>query len=198
MNTIESITKKILDDAKSAAQEKTLEAQKEAEAVLKDYANQADQIKSEAVKAAEKEAFALLERVASQSDLARRNLQLRYKRKTISRAFETALDGLCGLDAERQLDFLSSFAAKYQSGTAEVLLNEGDKANFGTSLVSRIQEKLKASGKDYSVSLSGKTGNFAGGMVLVEGSIETNCSYEILIKNIRDDLEGEVAKTLYE
>ena len=35
-------------------------------------------------------------------------------------------------------------------------------------------------------------------MILAEGSIETNLSYEILVKNIRDELEGEVAKVLTE
>lgn len=35
-------------------------------------------------------------------------------------------------------------------------------------------------------------------MILAEGNIETNLSYEILIKNMRDELEAEVAKVLTE
>ena len=35
-------------------------------------------------------------------------------------------------------------------------------------------------------------------MSLAEGNIETNLSYEILIKNMRDELEAEVAKVLTE
>ena len=35
-------------------------------------------------------------------------------------------------------------------------------------------------------------------MILAEGKIETNLSYEILVKNVRDELEGDVAKILTE
>ena len=35
-------------------------------------------------------------------------------------------------------------------------------------------------------------------MILAEGNIETNLSYEILIKNMRDELEAEVARVLTE
>ena len=35
-------------------------------------------------------------------------------------------------------------------------------------------------------------------MILAEGNIETNLSYEILIKNMRDELEAAVAKVLTE
>ena len=35
-------------------------------------------------------------------------------------------------------------------------------------------------------------------MILAEENIETNLSYEILIKNMRDELEAEVAKVLTE
>lgn len=198
MNSIESITKKIIDDANAAAQAKIQEAQAEADSILKDYNGQAAQVKEEAKKAAEKEAAALRERVESQSELAKRNLLLQYKRAAISKAFDLALEQICAQDADKQVELLSSAAAKYQTQNAEVILNEADRKAFGDKLISSIQKKLKDAGKDFQIALSSKSGNFAGGMILVEGSIETNCSYEILIKNMRDDLEGEVSKILSE
>lgn len=197
MNSIDSITKKITDDGATVANQKIQEAQAESAAILKDFEGQAAKIKNDAVKAAEKEANALLERVESQSDLARRNLLLQYKRVAISKAFEKALEQMCTMDTEKQIDILSSAAAKFQTADAQVILNNKDRQGFGDKLVERIAQKLKNNGKNFSIALSSKIGSFEGGMVLVEGSIETNCSYEILIKNIRDELENEVAKALY-
>ena len=71
-------------------------------------------------------------------------------------------------------------------------------AAFGQSLIDAISEKLKAQNKPYAVSLSQKPASIQGGMILAEGNIETNLSYEILIKNMRDELEAEVARVLTE
>ena len=68
----------------------------------------------------------------------------------------------------------------------------------GTVAYETISEKLKAQNKPYAVSLSQKPASIQGGMILAEGNIETNLSYEILIKNMRDELEAEVAKVLTE
>lgn len=198
MNSIDSITKRITQDANSAASEKIKEAKEEAQLILNEYKLQADKIKADSAASAKKEAEALLERVQSQSTLAKRNLLLQNKRSAIANAFEKALETICALDESKQLEFLSIAAAKYQSKDADLILNSNDRDKFGQKLIPMIQEKLASNGKTYKVKLSDTIGKFAGGLILVEGSIETNISYEVLIKNIRDEIENEVAKVLYE
>ena len=196
MNNIESIVKKIADDAKLSAEQKIAEAQQEAQQI--DYQAQADKIMQNAQAQAQKQASVIAERVESQSGLIRRNLMLQYKREAIEQAFQKSLEVLCAQDADKQVTLLSDAAVKYLSADAKVILNEKDKAAFGEKLVSEISRKLQAANKNYSVSLSADAGSMQGGMILAEGSIETNLSYEILVKNIRDELEGEVAKVLTE
>lgn len=198
MNNIESIVKKIADDAKLSAEQKIAEAQQEAQQIVSDYQAQADKIMQDAQAQAQKQASVIAERVESQSGLIRRNLMLQYKREAIEQAFQKSLEVLCAQDADKQVTLLSDAAVKYLSADAKVILNEKDKAAFGEKLVSEISRKLQAANKNYSVSLSADTGSMQGGMILAEGSIETNLSYEILVKNIRDELEGEVAKVLTE
>ena len=194
MNNIESIVKKIADDAKLSAEQKIAEAQQEAQQIVSDYQAQADKIMQDAQAQAQKQASVIAERVESQSGLIRRNLMLQYKREAIEQAFQKSLEVLCAQDADKQVTLLSDAAVKYLSADAKVILNEKDKAAFGEKLVSEISRKLQAANKNYSVSLSADAGSMQGGMILAEGSIETNLSYEILVKNIRDELEGEVAK----
>lgn len=198
MNNIESIVKKIADDAKLSAEQKIAEAQQEAQQIVSDYQAQADKIMQDAQTQAQKQASVIAERVESQSGLIRRNLMLQYKREAIEQAFQKSLEVLCAQDADKQVTLLSDAAVKYLSANAKVILNEKDKAAFGEKLVSEISRKLQAANKNYSVSLSADAGSMQGGMILAEGSIETNLSYEILVKNIRDELEGEVAKVLTE
>lgn len=198
MNNIESIVKKIADDAKLSAEQKIAEAQQEAQQIVSDYQAQADKIMQDAQAQAQKQAAVIAERVESQSGLIRRNLMLQYKREAIEQAFQKSLEVLCAQDADKQVTLLSDAAVKYLSADAKVILNEKDKAAFGEKLVSEISRKLQAANKNYSVSLSADAGSMQGGMILAEGSIETNLSYEILVKNIRDELEGEVAKVLTE
>lgn len=198
MNNIESIVKKIADDAKLSAEQKIAEAQQEAQQIVSDYQAQADKIMQDAQAQAQKQASVIAERVESQSGLIRRNLMLQYKREAIEQAFQKSLEVLCAQDADKQVTLLSDAAVKYLSADAKVILNEKDKAAFGEKLVSEISRKLQAANKNYSVSLSADAGSMQGGMILTEGSIETNLSYEILVKNIRDELEGEVAKVLTE
>lgn len=198
MNNIESIVKKIADDAKLSAEQKIAEAQQEAQQIVSDYQAQADKIMQDAQTQAQKQASVIAERVESQSRLIRRNLMLQYKREAIEQAFQKSLEVLCAQDADKQVTLLSDAAVKYLSADAKVILNEKDKAAFGEKLVSEISRKLQAANKNYSVSLSADAGSMQGGMILAEGSIETNLSYEILVKNIRDELEGEVAKVLTE
>ena len=198
MNNIESIVKKIADDAKLSAEQKSAEAQQEAQQIVSDYQAQADKIMQDAQAQAQKQASVIAERVESQSGLIRRNLMLQYKREAIEQAFQKSLEVLCAQDADKQVTLLSDAAVKYLSADAKVILNEKDKAAFGEKLVSEISRKLQAANKNYSVSLSADAGSMQGGMILAEGSIETNLSYEILVKNIRDELEGEVAKVLTE
>lgn len=198
MNNIESIVKKIADDAKLSAEQKITEAQQEAQQIVSDYQAQADKIMQDAQAQAQKQASVIAERVESQSGLIRRNLMLQYKREAIEQAFQKSLEVLCAQDADKQVTLLSDAAVKYLSADAKVILNEKDKAAFGEKLVSEISRKLQAANKNYSVSLSADAGSMQGGMILAEGSIETNLSYEILVKNIRDELEDEVAKVLTE
>ena len=181
MNNIESIIKRIADDAQAQAQQKIDEAQAEAKQILADYEQQAKTLSQQTQERAQKEAAVIAERVESQSGLIRRNMMLQYKRQAIEQAFQKALEVLCAQENDKQVELLSSAAAKYITSDAQVLLNEKDTAAVGQS-----------------VSLSQKPASIQGGMILAEGNIETNLSYEILIKNMRDELEAEVAKVLTE
>ena len=87
----------------------------------------------------------------------------------------------------------TSISTGHKTYSGTINMDETGSVSYET-----ISEKLKAQNKPYAVSLSPKPASIQGGMILAEGNIETNLSYEILIKNMRDELEAEVAKVLTE
>ena len=198
MNNIESIIKKIAQDAQAQADQKIAEAQSEAQQILRGYQEQADKLLRDAQEQAQKEAAAIAERVESQSGLMRRNMMLQYKREAIEQAFQKALEVLCAQPSDKQVQLLGSAASKAIAGDVQIILNQKDRDAFGKQLVDSIQKQLADAGKSYTVSLSSKTASIAGGMILDEGRVETNLSYEILVKNMRDELEAQVARVLTE
>ena len=121
---------------------------------------------------------------------------LQYKREAIEQAFQKALEVLCAQPSDKQVQLLSSAASKAIAGDVQIILNQKDGDAFGKQLVDSIQKQLADAGKSYTVSLSSKTAS--GGMILDEGRVETNLSYEILVKNMRDELEAQVARVLTE
>ena len=48
------------------------------------------------------------------------------------------------------------------------------------------------------LTLSQDTRNIQGGLILSDGEIEMNCTFETLVRLQREQLEREVARTLFE
>ena len=67
-------------------------------------------------------------------------------------------------------------------------------AAFNEKLVKAANARLK-NGR---LRLSDKTGDFAGGLILRRGSIEANCTVELLVELSQTELSAKVAKILFQ
>ena len=101
---------------------------------------------------------------------------------------------LVNLPKAEYVSFLAKLAAKAAvSGDEEIILNARDKAAVGADVVSAANA-LVANGK---LKLSDDTGSFAGGLILRRGSVEANCTVELLVELCRSDMSSELAKVLF-
>ena len=48
------------------------------------------------------------------------------------------------------------------------------------------------------LTLAGETGDFKGGLILRRGSIEANCTVELLVELCRGEMSAQLAKVLFE
>lgn len=124
---------------------------------------------------------------------------LALKQEMVSRSFELAREKLVNLPEDEYVRFLASLAAKAAvSGEEEIILNARDRAAVGAQTVNAANAALAEKGLPAKLSLSEKTGDFAGGLILRRGSIEVNCTAELLVELQRSEMSAQLAALLFE
>ncbi len=197
MNDLNAILDKIARDAKEYEQKSMEAARKNAEIIEADYRRQAEAESAEALAAAKAQAEALAQRAQSQAGIEERNRRLAARRSVIDAAFAKSLAMLRALPKEKLLDFYAAQAVRYITGSASLILCPQDRAEMGEELTEKITGLCRKAGKDFSVTLAEETGSFLGGFVLREGSVETNCTFEVLNMGAKEELEAQVAGILF-
>lgn len=197
MNDINAILQKIEEDAKLQAAGIIETARKNCEGIKADYAKQGVQQEKETLSSAAAQAEAIRLRAASQSGIEQRNLKLEARRAAIDAAFEKAMETLCGMSDEKKVALYSEMAIQSVSGDAAVIMNAAERASIGEAVVKMASKKLVNERKVYKLYIADDMGKFRGGIKLREGNIETNCTFEVLVSQAKEELEPEVAKILF-
>lgn len=191
MNGIQKIIDKILADARSYAERITTEAEKNAGDIIADAEAEAMKMKKNSRLNTEKEAENMIGRVRSSINLAERNRLLHEKSILIDRAFEMAKANIINLDQDAYCAFLSSLMSKAVDAPNEkytIMVNQRDRESI----------KRVISDSAFDITLSPSDADIEGGLILKRGDIETNCSLEILIAGLRETLESEIFRVLFD
>ena len=134
------------------------------------------------------------QRLASVAQLEARKMELAAKQEMLDRAFDQALEELCNLPEGEYVSLLANLAVKASSnGREAVILSKKDRTRYGKQVVTQANERLK----DGHLTLSEQTRNIKGGLILADGDVEVNCTFETLVRLQRGTLEREVAKVLF-
>ncbi len=194
MNGIENIIARIGHDAEQEAAAIESSAKAQAEAALADCRARAE-AEAEAVLAKGREQAALKEeRLVNAARLEGKKKTLAPNQTLVDEAFARALELLKDLTADHNTALLSRLAAQASAtGREQVILSPADREACGKQVVEQANALLKGGG----LTLSGETRGMAGGVILKDEKIETNCSFEALLHLRRDDLTADVAKVLF-
>lgn len=219
---LERITDKILSDAQAQADQILAQAQAECDKITSEYAARAERIRDTLSAEAEIKGKEVISRAKSTAATNKRNLVLRVQSELIDEVFSGTLEQLLALDNEQytrlltgllsaalmeQLDAEKSAAALasdeewIEPASYEVVLNQRDKERCGNALVEGVCKKLEAKVDPEKLGrlvLSDKTAAITGGVILRCGDVESNCSLTLLIAQLREKLEAEVAHALFD
>lgn len=193
MSNIKNITSKILKDAEAGKENILAAAEEEKSKVLSKKVSSANEIAKEILEKAEVEAKSKKERVISSAKLKVRNNKLAAKQEIINEVFEKSIDKLTTLSKEEFLSFLeNTISSMNLTGRQTLILNKEGLKVVDSAFIDNLNKKINAE-----ITLSETAGNFKGGFILENNGIEINSTYEALVSSLRDELEFEVAKVLF-
>ena len=196
MDGIEKITGRINEDVQREIDALTADANREAGEITARYQAQAQQESADIVERGRKAAAEREERLASVAQLEARKLELAAKQEMLQKAFDTALAYLLDLPEDKYVALLADLAVRAaRTGSEQVILSQKDRTRFGKQAVTAANEKLGDKGH---LTLSQETRPIQGGLILSDGDVEVNCTFETLVRLQRGELDREVAKVLFD
>ncbi|MDR1731181.1 MAG: V-type ATP synthase subunit E [Synergistaceae bacterium] len=137
-----------------------------------------------------KEEPEILKRRQIVAELDANKVDLGVKQRLIGESFEAALRQLSELPKDKYLSFVQKLLEQI-SGEGALFIGKNEKHIDAGWL-----EAYNGSHKT-GFSLASERLPITGGFVLKQGNIDTNCSWDMLVRDIRPDLEADVVKRLF-
>ena len=228
MNGIEKITQRMEDDAQREINEVLTAARARADELTRRSREQADKESAAIAARGESAAAEREKRLESMAEMESRKLVLSAKQEVLDEAFSMALEKLCTLPDEEYIELLAALAVKAaRTGREKVIFSQKDRNRVGKAVVTRANDalarrvapKLPGDLTDTRagaildkvvtgasailagtgmLTLAEETRPIKGGIVLSDGDVETNCTFETLVRLQRENISGEVAKVLFD
>lgn len=195
MSGIDRIIDKIISQANIQAENETNYVLSKIEKSEKEQKKRFDRSMEGEIAHAKKRASEEYKRVIADAMLECRKNLLNEKVQVINEVFDKTLIHLTKLPETSYINMLANMAKMVLvEGENEIILNTNDNKNIGAKLV----KTLKENNKEYNISLSNKTIKSSGGLIVKNGDIQTNLTFEAVLRVEREKLEGEVVKLLFE
>ena len=194
MKGTEKIIAHIQADADAQAAEILARADARCAEIRETYEQKAKEAYAETIRAGVKENQDRLDSMERLANMEGRKAILALKQDMVARSFERAVEKLVALPEAEYVALLSKLAVGASvSGDEEIVLNARDKKAVGEKLVKAANDQL-GGGR---LRLAGETGSFKGGLILRRGSIEANCTAELLVDLCREEMAAELAGVLF-
>ena len=194
MKGTEKIIAHIQADAAAQADAILAQAEQQCAEIREGYERKAKDAYAEKIRAGVKANQDRLESVERLARMEGRKSVLALKQDMVSKSFDLAVDKLVNLPEDQYVALLAKLAAQASvTGDEQVVLNARDREKVGPAVVAAANAKLS----DGKLTLSDETGAFQGGLLLRRGSIEANCTVELLVELCRGEMAAELAKVLF-
>lgn len=199
MNGIEKIIGRIESDTRSQIDALGARTDEQVKSITEGYERVAQQAYFTTCSNGKRAAETQLSRMASADSLAAKKALLAEKQQLLDQTFGRALDKLCALPEQQQLDLLVKLAVEGSTtGREELVFSAPDRARYGKKVVIAANEALEKAGKTACLTLSELSRDIRGGLYVKNGNIENNCSFEMILRLLREQLAAETAKLLFE
>lgn len=198
MANVNNLISKILEEAKIKEKEILANAQEEKNKIVDKRISEAKILEKEIIEKAKIEATTKKERIISSSQLKVRNDKLEAKQQIIQKTFDEAVESLANLSKEQFMQYVENKILSLDIyGDESLILNAKGKEMITSEFINDLNKKLTFKGKKGNITVKNETGDFKGGFILEKDGIEINNTFEALVNSIKEELEYEVAKVLF-
>lgn len=196
--TIKDINDKIISDAKIQANKIIAEAEDNANNIIKKGEKEADNIKKVILYKINQEASLRKSKILTEANLEAKKTILLEKQKIMEDVFDKALESITKLNSKDYLSFIKKMILdNIESGDETIFTGSLDKDKICKDFIEEINKELKVKDKIGELRLSTSYLPIKGGVVIGSGKIRKNISLEFLLKKIREELEIQVSKDLF-
>lgn len=196
MTGIQKLTQSILAEAESDARETLEKARQHIGELKQKMLHFVEHRQNEILSRAQKNGAEQKKRMLAVYGLELRKEQLSVKREALDEAYRKALDALSGLPREKYLNLAKKLLLESVSTGTETVFVSNTEKYIDEAFLSGVSAELKKQGKAGALKLE-KTGDIQNGFILQEGGLVINCSFERVLKELRDSTETQAAKILF-
>lgn len=195
INNADKLLARILDDAKAEAARIEAVAAAEVEAIAAKAEKEAAAIAAGAEKKADAARHETIAHAETAAKLEARKQALTARRAVLEETFEAALKKLCATEGEARRELLVKLALREAAGGETVCFSAADES-CGEEVLAAVNKALCEAGKE-PLARGAAEPAIQGGFKLLSGGYEKDCSFEAMLREARDRLEGGVAKRLF-
>lgn len=193
MKGTEKIIAHIQADAKAQADAILAQAEQQCAGIRDDYENKAKEAYAEKIRAGVKECEDLAESKTRIAQMESKKNVLALKQEMVSAAFDKAKELVLKMPAADYEAFLTKLVLKAApDGKGEVVMNAADRKAYGQAVIKAANAKSGGA-----LTLSAEEGDFAGGLLVRNGSVVVNNTIELLVDLCRSDMSADLAKVLF-
>jgi len=198
MSNLDNLSAKIIEDASIKAETILKEASDNGKSMVEDKIKKAEALKVQMVEKSKIEAITVKQRIISNAKLAVRNENIVAKQKMIDKVFVEALEKLLAIGDEEYLQILKNYLLSMPIVGNEEIILPGKYIDFVTEeYLSEINLAMITSGKLGEIKVSNENRNIKSGFIVIKNGIEINNTFESLVNSLRDELESEIVKELF-
>lgn len=196
--TIKDINDKIISDAKIQASKIITQAEDNANNIIKKGEKEADNVKKVILYKINQEASLKKSKILTEANLEAKKTILLEKQKIMEDIFDKALESITKLNSKDYLNFIKKLILdNIEIGDETIFTGSLDKNKISKDFIEEINKELKTKHKKGELRLSTSYLPIKGGIVIGSGKIRKNISLEFLLKKIREELEIQISKDLF-
>jgi V/A-type H+-transporting ATPase subunit E len=175
------------------------ETDKEGEELIKKAREQADKVKTRILHQLENQAKDEKRKLVIKTRSEERKKLLIHKRKLMDEAFRQAEQKLSSLEKAEYLSLIKrSLISNIDSGEEEIIVSPRDGEWMEGNFIKDLRKSLKEAGTNDEVRLSPELEPQERGFILKKKDVQINCTFSNLFLSLRDELEIEVARRLFQ